>query len=186
MDDDQDLSEEERRALRALPVESPLPARLEDRVVAALRRRGLIAARPIAPRFMRLAAAAALFAAGVGTGALARPAPKAAAPKGTLYLLLLYPGPAFSPGGPAEEAARVEEYRAWAGALAREGKLSSAERLRAGARVFEGATTSSAVEGPQGFFVVRARDREEAETIARACPHLRHGGRVAVQAVDPT
>jgi len=40
--------------------------------------------------------------------------------------------------------------------------------------------------GPQGFFLVLARDDAEAEASARDCPHLRHGGRVAVQAVDPT
>jgi hypothetical protein len=62
----------------------------------------------------------------------------------------------------------------------------SAEKLRDGARVLEGNEPAASGAGPQGFFLVRARDLDEAEAIARACPHLRHGGRVAVQAVEPT
>jgi hypothetical protein len=37
-----------------------------------------------------------------------------------------------------------------------------------------------------GFFLIRARDHAQAEAIARDCPHLRHGGGVAVHEVDPT
>jgi hypothetical protein len=39
---------------------------------------------------------------------------------------------------------------------------------------------------PTGFFLVRAGDLAEAERIARDCPHLRHGGEVALRPVDPT
>ena len=34
-----------------------------------------------------------------------------------------------------------------------------------------------------GFFVIKAASREEAIAIAKTCPHLRHGGRVAVRPV---
>jgi hypothetical protein len=37
-----------------------------------------------------------------------------------------------------------------------------------------------------GFFLIRAGSLDEAEAIARDCPHLRHGGRVLVRDVDPT
>jgi hypothetical protein len=35
-----------------------------------------------------------------------------------------------------------------------------------------------------GLFVVRAGSPAEAAAIARAAPHLRHGGRVEVRAID--
>lgn len=38
--------------------------------------------------------------------------------------------------------------------------------------------------GPPGYFLIRARDMAVAETIARDCPQLRHGGHVSAQAVD--
>jgi hypothetical protein len=38
----------------------------------------------------------------------------------------------------------------------------------------------------QGFFLVQARTLDEAEQIARTCPHLRHGGTIALREVDPT
>jgi hypothetical protein len=187
--DENDLTDAERRALRQLPAETPLPPDLEDRVVEALRGRGLLATKGAASgrssRVLRLAGAAAVFAAGLGTGLFVSRARAPALEAGSLYLLLLHPGPEYAEGGPADEAARVAEYAAWAGELRRRGKLVQAERLHRGAHVLHGGAAVPG-EGPQGFFLVRARDLEEAEAIARTCPHLRHGGRVAVQAVDPT
>jgi hypothetical protein len=36
---------------------------------------------------------------------------------------------------------------------------------------------------PTGYFIIRADDWDAALAIARGCPHLRHGGVVAVRAV---
>jgi hypothetical protein len=103
-------------------------------------------------------------------------------------MFLLYAGPGYTPGGPADEAARVAEYGEWAGRLAHEGRLVRAERLHAAALVLEPGGRESPDAGlqPQGFFLVRARSLDEAQSLARACPHLGHGGRVVVQAVNPT
>jgi hypothetical protein len=193
MTDEDELTEAERRALDALPGESRVPPGFEDRVVESLRARALLNVtrpEPTAPRrsMLRLGLAAGLFGSGVGTGLLATrhagtvPGP----PAGPLYLLLLYPGSGFRAGSAADEAARVAEYTAWAGRLRRAGQLVSAERLKHGARLLEGDAPVASVPGPQGFFLIRARNAEEAEAIARDCPHLHHGGRLAVQAVDPT
>jgi hypothetical protein len=192
MSDDDELTDAERHAIDALPAERGVPEGFEDRAVASLRARGLLAAAAPAatasPRrlVLRLGLAAGLFGSGLGTGLLAArrsgPAAQATAP---LYLLLLYPGPRFVEGGAADEAARVAEYGAWAGRLHRASQLVSAEKLAAHARLLEGsALVDSPVPGPQGFFLIRARDLAEAEAIARECPHLRHGGRVSVQAVE--
>jgi len=193
MNDEDELTEAERRALDALPTESRVPAGFEDRVVESLRARGLLAAAQparVRPRrqLLRLGLAASLFGSGLGTGLLAaRRAGTAPEPlPGPLYLLLLYPGPRFAAGGVADEAARVAQYGAWAGRLRRAGQLLSAERLEEGARMLVGDAPVASEPGPQGFFLIRALDAAEAEAIARECPHLRHGGRIAVQAVDPT
>lgn len=79
----------------------------------------------------------------------------------------------------------MAEYGAWAGRLHRASQLVGAEKLTHDVRLLEGsALVASPVPGPQGFFLIRARDLAEAEAIARECPHLRHGGRVSIQAVD--
>jgi hypothetical protein len=136
---------------------------------------------------VRLGLAAGLFGSGVGAGLLLpRRGGGPGADGGPLYLLLLYPGPGFVGGGAADEQARVAEYAAWAGRLRRDGRLVSAERLKDGGRLLSGGAPAAVESGPQGFFLVRARDGAGAEAIARDCPHLRHGGRVAVHEVDPT
>jgi hypothetical protein len=188
--DDDDLSDDERRALAALPREAPLPHGLEGRLVEALRARQLVTGgspvRRPRRRLLRLAVAAGLFTAGMGAGFLLGRAPASAPANGGLYLLLLYAGPGTVEAPPEEERARVAEYGAWAGTLRREGALVLAEKLETRAPVVEGAASSATAEAPQGFFLVRARDLEEARRIARACPHVRHGGRVTLQAVEAT
>jgi hypothetical protein len=151
----------------------------------------LAARRPDLPRrgVVRLGlAAAGLFGSGLGAGWLAARTSGTGPvePGGPLYLLLLYPGARYEPGGPADEEARVAEYGAWAGRLRRAGQLVGAEKLKPGGRWLGDQDGEAAPGAPQGYFLVRARDDEEAEAIARACPHLRHGGRVGVQAIDPT
>jgi hypothetical protein len=187
-----ELTEQERRAFDALPREASVPPGFEDRVVAAARAGALVepTSRPGSParrHLVRFGLAAGLFGSGLAAGLASRRGDRGSgAPEGgALYLLLLYPGADPVAGRPAGEAARVAEYGAWAGALRRAGKLVSAERLRKEGRWLGGGPHEESVAVPQGFFLVRARDDAEAEAIARDCPHLRHGGRVAVQAVDP-
>jgi hypothetical protein len=38
----------------------------------------------------------------------------------------------------------------------------------------------------RGFFIIRAATEAEALGVARTCPHLRHGGAVAVRPIVPT
>lgn len=188
--DEDELTDAEKSALAGLPADAALPAGLEDRVVEALRVRGLVRGTRHAryPPGLAAAVAASLFACGVVTGLLVRgstPRGESAATEPT-YLLLLYPGPGYVAGDAADEAKRVAEYGAWAGRLRRDGQLLGAEKLGGQAVVLEGGGRTSAGDGPQGYFLIRARSLEEARAIARGCPHLGHGGRVTVQVVDPT
>ena len=185
--------------LRRLPRELPPPPGLEDRLVAELQRRRLVAPRaPAAPRppwrpafGLRLAAGlAAVFLAGLLAGRVALPGPAAGARPvdGERFLLLLYePRPLV--GATREEL--VEEYRAWGRKLAAQGQLVSIVKLahleRRLVPAGEGAALrpqSAAYRGPTGYFLVVARDLAAAEALARECPHLAHGGEVAVHPVD--
>ena len=168
--------------LDALPREQAAPPDLEPRVIRSIhlmdRRR----------RLRAIVAAAVMFALGLGAGRLLTPSPEAHATGG--FLLLLYEDGGYRPAAPGMEAARVEEYRSWARELEARGIRINGERLAdAGVMLEERSGTVVRREGADrlgGFFLVRVATREEAERIAATCPHLRHGGRVAVKAVLPT
>jgi len=188
MSDESEGSDE--RLLESLPLEAAPPAALERRVVAELRRRGLLRGAARARRGWALAAALAFaFALGLVAGARysARDAARdgvAADDRGTQrYLLLLYePRPLDRAG-----VDLVAEYSAWAGELARRGQLVVAEKLGGEERrlsVQEPETARG--DAPTGFFLIRAATFDEALAIARACPHLAHGGEVALRSIDPT
>jgi hypothetical protein len=178
MTEDDELTPEEEAALRALSREAKPPPALEERVVAALRARELLARR--GPHFWRgLAAAVALFAVGLAAGRWLPPRP--AHPAEPVYLLLLYAGPARTAG---DETARAREYGAWAASLRKEGSLLGAERLGSEQRLL-GEGRLAALPAARGYFLFRAADMDEALAIARTCPHLKHGGQVSVQPLDP-
>jgi len=184
---DEELSAAERSALRELRQDVAPPDSLERRVLEALKTGAVPGTRHTAFRGTRLVAfataAAVLFGLGlwVGSRISTRGAPAAKAQ--TRYLLLLE-GPGDPP--PQEEARRVEEYKRWARSVAESGHAITGEKL--GREIFRlGAEApSGSEESFRGFFVVAAGDDREALEIARGCPHLRHGGRIVVRAIDPT
>ncbi len=167
-----------------LPTDLPPPGEARERIVSALAARGLL--QP--PGLVRpsriaalLAAAAALFAAGLLTGRHA-PAPLShGAPRFVLFLSSL---PGESAAG---EPARVDEYRKWAADLRGHGRLISGEKLRTGARLLDAQKGAGAMSAGDvsGFFVVEAADIDQAVAVARTCPHLRHGGRITIRAIAP-
>jgi len=127
---------------------------------------------------------------------VATPQAVASAPK-ERYVLLLH-GPArTTPSNAAEAAADsaveqaiVAEYRAWATGLRNSGTLLIAEKLADDPLTM--LTANGATQMPRntadelgGFFLIQA-DSAEAFRIARACPHLKHGGTVQVRRIQPT
>lgn len=181
-DNEDDWTERERALLDALPPTASPPPELEGRVVAALKAEGLIASRPRRPWLPAIAAVLAL-ALGFGLG-------RATVPRGTpasdarTFLLLLYPGAPMDPS-PAAESARVQEYGAWARGLRSRGQYASGQKLTDASYVIAGAPDGSA-SLLQGYFLIRAGTLEEAQRIARSCPHGVHGGTVVLREVDPT
>ena len=77
----------------------------------------------------------------------------------------------------------VDEFRVWAAALAREGRLLFAEELDTGRVLVDssGARLDQAALGSGGLFVVRAPDADSAARAGGDPAHVRQGGVVAVQ-----
>jgi hypothetical protein len=175
-----------------LPAELSPPPEVEERIVAALRARGLVRTTWSRSRFVgRLAAAAAglaLLAAGFAAGraSVVRTEKEPAVPRFALFLLR---GSELLPQNPQEEAGRVAEYRSWARGLAGTGRFVSGEKLEDGSAQLgapAGAAASAPEEEVRGFFIISARDLEDALAVARQCPHLLHGGRVLVRPIART
>ncbi|MGI8843398.1 MAG: YciI family protein [Gemmatimonadaceae bacterium] len=180
--------------LRALGRGIDPPDALEHRVRRTLTARGLLRRRPssVLRRVAAAAAAVALFAAGYLTGESGRD--DLAEPDGAgRYALFLYEDSAFDTSRPEMEL--VAEYSAWAAALRERGRLETGEQLASAEILLERQADSIVVgeRGPAaeagaltGLFVIRAASESEALSIARTCPHLKYGGRIAVRAIVET
>ncbi|MGH9367723.1 MAG: YciI family protein, partial [Thermoanaerobaculia bacterium] len=181
----------ERQAFSELARELPPPDAVEERIVSALRSRGLIrSGRPRARAWAAIGAVAAgiaLLAAGYLLGRGSTAARQAALPESRFALFLLR-GEQQEPARGEEEAARVEEYRAWARGLAGAGRFVTGEKLEdRGERLgVSGPLAAPAEEEIRGFFVISASDFEDALAVARGCPHLRYGGRILVRPIART
>ena len=167
------------------------PPALKRRVLHTLRTRGLVTSlagpgRVVTRILVYAAAALVLFAGGALVGG--RQSVAAADPR-PRYALFLYEDQAFRPT--ASHRALVAEYSAWADSLRRSNALVMGEELDpADAAVFvrsgSAVTVSpgdveSAAGRLTGLFIVRAASGEEAFALARQCPHLKYGGRVALR-----
>lgn len=137
---------------------------------------------------------AALFAClllgGLAGYALQSRTPVAADAKGSTFLLLLHEAAASDAQYTAAQMnAIVGEYRDWADRLNLENRLVSAEKLRNDSRWLAPDGKLTAVDRPEivsGFFLLRARDYDEAMELARTSPHLKYGGTIEVRAIENT
>jgi len=132
-------------------------------------------------------AAAILLVAGL---ALGRSWPGDAVPEDPRprFALMLYEDANYQAATAGED--RVAEYSAWARSLAQRGLLVDGAEL-SGDGVLLGqaeASTDSVPTSSQGvlagYFVIRAADRNEAERIARECPHLKYQGSISLRALE--
>jgi hypothetical protein len=111
------------------------------------------------------------------------------------YLLLLHEDESQRTGIPRDRMmAMIKEYGAWSAKLRTEGRLVSGEKLAddTGKVVRDKQGKVTVTDGPYaeskeivgGFFIISAKDYDEACTIARGCPHLKYYGRVEVRQID--
>lgn len=160
--------------LRSLRRDVDPPPDLERQTLAAVR-----ASRPRRrTTFLAAAAVATAFLAGLVIGRWTAAAPEVAPG----YALFLEEGEAYRQPGPEGVAVRVAEYRAWAEALDREGRLVLAGQLHDEGLRIPRDTTDGDVR-ITGLFVVDAESTEAAATMARESPHVRYGGTVLVRPV---
>lgn len=94
---------------------------------------------------------------------------------------------------PEEMQQAVGRYRAWAEALAKDGKLVSAFKLRDdGGRIMNVRDGQIVVDGPLpetketigGYFTIEAADYTEAAEIAKACPIFSEGGSIELREIE--
>jgi hypothetical protein len=151
------------------------PGALEDRVVDALRARGLI--RPPASRRSsraRVAAAAiVVFLSGFAAGSWQWPDRAPSSGGSPRFVLLLHDG--TGPAGQTSEHTRVEEYRAWARSVRAAGHAIEGEKLK-----------KEPDQSLSGYFIVEAPSLDAARALAASCPHARLGGRIEIREIDPT
>jgi hypothetical protein len=174
-----DWKDDEARALRSLAerIGSPAPG-VKPRTMDRLRALGLLSSRLRSTSAWAPWAAAAAFAVmGFLAGRGLSSAPLTEERGGTKYVLLLTGGASATP---EENAARRYEYGAWLGDLHKRGVTADGAELVGTRHEFPEERSNEQVVG---YFVIAARDESEAVAIARANPHLRHGGGVVLAAI---
>jgi hypothetical protein len=158
---------DDRLDLSSLPRELTPPPGLDRQIARELRQRGLLRNRRAL--FAWLAAAAVIAA----VLWYARPAP----PPSARYILLLYESPQFQGGNRAE-------YGKWARQMAP--LIAGGEELgTSDVLAVAGSNTRVPDTTPRlaGYFLLAAGDDAGAARIARACPHLKHGGAVVLRRI---
>ncbi len=190
-DFEDELGAEERQALGRLVREKTPPPALEERVVEALKSAGVLRPRrrsvwsSSAPR-AALAVAASLLFFVLGALAGARWVSKPEQSDAPQFMLVLRSAPEQSgPLALEEITRRVREYGDWAGRLRQQGVRVEGERLAREARFLRGAASEneSDAEVIAGYFLIEARDYEQAVKLAEGCPHLKYGGTIEVRQI---
>ncbi|MBL0940463.1 MAG: transcription initiation protein [Gemmatimonadaceae bacterium] len=111
-------------------------------------------------------------------------------------MLLLSDDPTeFTTMSPAELQDVLARYSSWSNSLAAQGKLRGGEKLRdEGGRILRKEGDKIVVrDGPyaevrevvSGYFLIDAANYDEAEAIARTCPHAQSRGSMAIREIEP-
>ncbi|MEX2125281.1 MAG: YciI family protein [Woeseia sp.] len=185
------------RRLRDLQAQAEAPAELEERVVRALKTNGLIrtGARGDAKMNRHYAITAVIAVAALLAGFLAGQRTDglpAATPPDDLsqFAMLLYENDSYQYPEAGRMAERIGEYSEWAREVAAAGKYVTGEKLADdGLLIAPGREPAAAIpmaaEGTiGGYFVIRAKDLDEAASIAATCPHVRYGGTVSLRRLE--
>jgi hypothetical protein len=148
---------------------------------------------------------------GAGTRQAAKEAPQASAPSGTKapapapapaaaeytgpkFALLLFEDSNYQFAGDEKTLeARVGEYVQWSRDISKDGRWVRGNKLADEGKWCRLEGGHLAVEGPvsdgkrgllAGYFLIGAKDLDEAIEVARGCPHFKYGGTVEVRRLD--
>lgn len=185
--------------MNALPPNLVPPPDLEQRVVTRLKREGLIHSEPTQEIDMKrihltwAVAAAVLLIVGLVLGRMPAAGVSESAKaidSRQQYALMLYEDAAYQTAPTAAASDRVAEYTNWARQLATDGTVVGGEKL-ADSGVLLAASEPNAARVPSsdigalaGYFVIRAKDENDAARIAATCPHLKYGGRISLRRIE--
>ncbi len=104
--------------------------------------------------------------------------------------MILLRGGDFEGRSPAEQQRIVTELTAWAGALEQQGRFRAGDELADGGRVLaqeQGRVIDRSFTMPSdgigGYFIIAARDYDEAIALASRCPQLDYGGSVELRQI---
>jgi len=192
--DRDELSPEEKARLAALPRKRSPTSSLEERIIGALKVKGLIHLKPSfqlwsLPRLAgAFTVAVVLLALGFGVGKWqSRPSLRASTQP--MFMMLLYE----ARGASEHETDRVIEYTAWARTIAQSNHMLGGAKLQYDGRLMrridgrlDVLDISAYGEDEQiaGYFLIQAADYSEAEKIAASCPHLKYGGLIELRQID--
>ena len=92
---------------------------------------------------------------------------------------------------PEHMQAHMGKWMAWIDKLSKAGKYVAGEPLLPGGKLVSGPNGKSVTDGPYtegkevvgGFFIINAKDIDEAITISKECPDLEFGTKVQVRQV---
>lgn len=111
------------------------------------------------------------------------------------FMLLLHDSmPDLGKLSPAEMQAVIAKYGAWSDKMGKAGKLAGGEKLadeggkhitaKGGKMVVRDGPYAEAKEVIGGYFLIEARDYDEATKLCGDCPHLDLGGRIELRQID--
>jgi hypothetical protein len=174
--------------MQKLALEAEPPAALENRVLHAMRTRGMIRKASYLRTAAAIAAAAAMFVAGVIADRY-WPAPAAPRDPRPQFVLMLYEDASYETAAPAELPGRITEYSNWARALGSQNYVSGQKLVESESTISRtgivGPTAPTPKDGSvAGYFIIRAADAQEAARVAATCPHVRYGGQISVREVE--
>lgn len=189
-----DFSAEEQARLAALPHTRLPAAMLEKKIITALKANGQLRQAPTPqpgslPRLATVSLSFVLiFMLGFLLGRRQSIVPVAPNQQ-AMFMLLLYE----SPEAAGSESDKVVEYSHWAKSLREANRAITGEKLKDGGRLLrqaQGRLEISEVgqqnqrEALGGYFLIEARDIEDALRIAERCPHLKYGGAIELRQID--
>jgi hypothetical protein len=112
-------------------------------------------------------------------------------PSSNTFMYLLRGGISETTLSPEEMQAIIQEYRAYLQKLREHGHLIAGEPLEETGKILSGERGRHVIDGPftetkeavGGYFLIRARDLDEAVELSRDCPIFAHGGELEVRPI---
>jgi hypothetical protein len=111
------------------------------------------------------------------------------------YMLLLADNPAaFKDVTPAQMQEVIGKYVAWTAKIKKEGRHLGGEKLsdEGGKRIVKKGAKPVVLDGPYaeakdvvgGYYIIKAKDYDDAVSVALTCPHVDYGAYLDVRALD--